>query len=228
MSAVHQYGLFKFRTNNPSRPATPSGSHRSRAHIFGLDVISRNLFGASRSSKDSFGSVGSHRRSKSAMTRANTLRTDLTGTSTTTSDSSMKFSSRSTSTAATSLSSFVADEDSFAGDRSTSKSRKLVKRNRSRSRSPGSALAYGSESESEYACPRRRRSRSMSQAEGSVDYSDHEDISMNLRDTRVVSQSEMDLIMRLQLARRNSKNQHVPTPMVPIDLPVEETIYEGK
>lgn len=68
----------------------------------------------------------------------------------------------------------------------------------------------------------------MSQAEESLDYSDHEDVSMTFRDTRAVSQSEMDLSMRLELARRNSKNQHGRAlPSTPLDMPVEETIYEG-
>ncbi|KAH8118741.1 RhoGEF domain-containing protein [Phellopilus nigrolimitatus] len=233
VQTIHQYGLFKFSTNNPSRPATPSGGNRSRAHIFGLDAISRNLFGAlpgSSRGKDVFGSgsIGSHRRSKSAISRASTIRTDTTGT-TTTADSSTKFSSRSNSTAATSMSSFVADEESFAGR--VSKPRKLVKR--SRSRSPGVSLA-GEDSEGESSetpsLRRRARSLSVSRNDESVEYSDHEEAELSVLDVRKghrVSQSEMDLTRRLELARQNSHNHRTQAAMQnTMELPVDETIYE--
>ncbi|KAI5117382.1 hypothetical protein M0805_009072 [Coniferiporia weirii] len=232
---IHQYGLFKFRTNNPSRPATPSGGNRSRAHIFGLDVLSRNLFGAlpgSSRSKDPFsnGSIGSHRRSKSAISRASTVRTDTTSTSTNI-DSSAKFSSRSNSTAATSTSSFVVDDDSL-GKRS-SKPQRLAKQNRSRS--PGVMLGEDDEYESKPerfdSSLSRRRARSVSAPRREeMEYSDHDEADMStldMRNNRRVTQSEMDLTMRLELARRNSRNQRDQTIVQnSMDAPIEETIYE--
>ncbi|THH05620.1 hypothetical protein EW145_g4663 [Phellinidium pouzarii] len=220
---IHQYGLFKFRTNNPSRPATPSGGNRSRAHIFSLDVLlSRNLFGAlpgTSKNKDPFssGSIGSHRRSKSAISRASTIRTDTTDTSTI-DESSTKFSSRSNSTAATSMSSFVADGESL-GKRS-SKSRKLVKRDRSRS--PGETLG----GRDEYESGQKKVQRFFISQKGN-DVEEAELSALDMRNGRRVTQSEMDLTKRLELARRNSRNQHEQTVVQnTMDMPIEETIYE--
>ncbi|KAF8138470.1 hypothetical protein EV363DRAFT_1393920 [Boletus edulis] len=119
VQTIHQYGLFKFRTGNDSRPATPTASAKSRAHIFSLDAISRNLFntrpGSSRG--ELFGtSIGSHRRTKSSVSRSSTH----TQTTTTADGSLAKFSYRSgsTNTAATSL--ISGDEDSSANKSSTS------------------------------------------------------------------------------------------------------------
>ena len=101
MGTVHQYGLFKFKTDAVSRPTTPTAS-RSRAAIFGLDVISRNLFGARPGSSmgDFFGgSMSSHRRSRTTDSRNSTL----TGTASTGGSSFSRFSRTSTTTAATSV-----------------------------------------------------------------------------------------------------------------------------
>ncbi|EJD01616.1 uncharacterized protein FOMMEDRAFT_126677 [Fomitiporia mediterranea MF3/22] len=231
IQTIHQYGLFKFKTDNPSRPATPSGGNRSRAHIFGLDVISRNLFGTSRSKDSSNDSMSRHRRSKSALSRSSTLGTDSTGT-VATADSSTRFSHRTTSTLATSVSSFAVDDSSL--NKRNSRSRKLVKRNRSRS--PATTLAdddeYLSENEPGNESLTRRRARSMSEmrSNASIEYSDHEDADTTMLDFRErgrVTESEMDLSMRLELARRNSRNQHgrIITHDL-MDIPVEEVIYE--
>lgn len=49
-----------------------------------------------------------------------------------------------------------------------------------------------------------------------------------LRRQEGVDESELDLAMRLELARKNSENQHIHRKPVPVvDEPVEETIYEG-
>lgn len=234
---VHQYGLFKFRTNNPSRPATPSGQTRSRANIFGLDVLSRNLFGAlpgSTRGKEAFtsGTMSGHRRTKSAVSRSSTVRTDSTATTTTMGASSGNFS-RSNSTAATSMTS-IYEEGSVS--KRGSKSRKLSKRNRSQS--PGASLvdeddASEGEIGNESFSRRRARSLSVSRPPGSnIEYSDHEEEDLSLIDLQNrerVSESEMDLSMRLELARRNSQNQQEQTGSRKIiDMPVEETIYEGR
>ncbi|KAK7696173.1 hypothetical protein QCA50_000824 [Cerrena zonata] len=46
VQTIHQFGLFKFKTGNISMPATPTASSRSRAALFSLDAVTRNLFGA--------------------------------------------------------------------------------------------------------------------------------------------------------------------------------------
>ncbi len=49
-----------------------------------------------------------------------------------------------------------------------------------------------------------------------------------MRAKREVNQSELDLSRRLELARRNSRNQHGLEPSSSVmEIPVEETIYEG-
>lgn len=231
LSLVHQFGLFKFRTGNISAPPTPTATTRSRAHIFSLDVISRNLFNSRPGSAkgDIFGgSINGSKRSKSSVGGSSTV----TQTTVTAADSLMQFSTRSNSTitVATTMST-VDDEAVFnVGGKSTSRSRsrtrKLLKR---KSKSPG-----GSGSDLEAASPMRARSRSnpgsrtASQDRG-FEYSDREDddktISQRARD---MDESDMDLSMRLELARKNSQSQHEQqaAPLV-LDGHVEETIYEG-
>lgn len=198
---VHQYGLFKFKTGNDSRPATPNPTSRSRAHTFSLDAISRNLFNAiPGSSKGDFfgGSLSSHRRSKSSASRSSVY------TQTTTSGSQR---SGSTTTAATSL----ADDDSFCVSKSSSLRRKLV----GRGRSPG-----------EGSSPLSRSAPSSRNSSREPPCSDGED---GDRAPIRHDQSDKDLSMRLELARRNSQNQHGKQVMTPsLDRPIEDTIYEGK
>lgn len=203
---------------------------RSRAHIFGLDAISRNLFNARPgSSKGDFfgGSIG-HRRSKTSSSRSSTI----TQTTTTADSSLTKFSSRSNSIATAATSVYTMDDESFAGSggktssRSRSRTRKLLKR----SKSPG-----GSGSEPEQASPVRMDSQSnpvsrSPSRERELEYSDMEDDDRTvLERMRDADESDMDLSMRLELARRNSQNQHGrQVAPVTLEKPVEETIYEGK
>ena len=227
---VHQFGLFKFRTGNNSAPGTPTATLRSRAHIFGLDAISRNLFnGRPGSAKIDFfsGSINGSRRSKSSVSKSST--TTMTGDG-----SLMKFSSRnSTTTAATSM--LSTDEDAFFGSggsggkssstrsRSRSVTRKLLKK---RSQSPG---AFNSDSEG--LSSRRHASRSnpgsrATSEERELEYSDMDDVN-SMPPSRAMDESDMDLSMRLELARRNSESQHGKLPSPPVEPNVEETIYEG-
>ncbi|KAH7931234.1 hypothetical protein BV22DRAFT_1115616 [Leucogyrophana mollusca] len=210
IQTIHQYGLFKFRAGNSSAPSTPTASTRSRAHIFSLDAISRNLFNAlPGSSKGDFfgGSINNHRRTKSSTSRSSMY----TQTTTTADGSLAKFSHRSNSTATAATSLASNDDDSFFANRSSSSRRKLVKRGRS----PGSGR---SSPES------RSNSVSRSPSKERMSYSEAEeepDVVLRL------DQSDRDLSMRLELARRNSQNQHgkqIPTPS--FERPVEETIYE--
>ncbi|KAI0797051.1 hypothetical protein C8Q75DRAFT_223510 [Abortiporus biennis] len=119
---IHQYGVFKFKTGNMSRPSTPS-SLRSKAAIFGLDVISRNLFGALPGASkhthvsDVFGSGGGigntsmgsvnphHRRAKTTSTVSrNSVYTHSTGTTSNSNTTDLTRSTMSTMTNATSIS----------------------------------------------------------------------------------------------------------------------------
>ncbi|KAI0065897.1 hypothetical protein BV25DRAFT_1821601 [Artomyces pyxidatus] len=214
---IHQYGLFKFRTGKNSVPSTPTATTRSRAAIFGLDAISRNLFNAlpGSSKGDIFGSsINSARRSKSSVTRSSIY------TQSTSDGSMMRFSHRSgsTMTGATSMSSM--EDGSFSGSRSSSRSRKLLKR---RSKSPGS--------EPDSASPKRGHSRSRTVSrEPSPAPMDADDVDGPIPPPTVsMDQSEWDLTLRLELARRNSQNQHGKSAAPPVSSwqePVEETIYE--
>ena len=72
---------------------------------------------------------------------------------------------------------------------------------------------------------------SVSRNEESIDYSDVEDADMTMLDFQNrarMSESDMNLSMQLALARRNSRNQHDQVSAQPVDMPIEETIYEGE
>lgn len=218
---VHQFGLFEFKTGKISLPSTPT--HRSKASIFGLDAISRNLFNNRPGSSmgDFFsGSINGHRRTRSATSRSSTY------TQTTTTTDSMKSSHRSnsTATAATTMSTMDGDSSSFFGSRS-SKGKKLK-----RSKSPVDPM-YDSESGSLSRSLSRSRSQSRSSSRGpDSDYSDVEDDSNTvLAKAREIGSSDYNLAVQLELARQNSMNQHGKrvAPMQ-LDAPVEATIYEGK
>ncbi|KAF8338748.1 uncharacterized protein EI90DRAFT_3038954 [Cantharellus anzutake] len=189
---IHQYGLFRFRTERISRPTTPTPSTRGRATIFNLDAISRNLFNSRSTSLSSKGPSGddfaqdgsssgsSHKRSRSFASRASQLMSQTTGTTTT---DSFKFSQRSVSTTATSL---VEDESlSFSRSRSTSP-RKLYKSGRSPSQASSPSKS-------------RESSRERSSVERELAVADT---------TMPCDESEVDLSMRLELARQNSLSQH--------------------
>lgn len=203
--AVQQYGLFKFRTGNDSRPATPTAAAKSRAHIFSLDAISRNLFNTrpGSSKTDLFGtSVGGHRRTKSSASRSSTY----TQTTTTADGSLAKFSYRSgsTNTAATSL---ISGDD----DKSSTSRKMLFKRGRS----PGSGRSS----------PQPLSSISRSSSYEQFDDGYDED---KTDEHVILDRSDPDLTMRLELARRNSQSQHGKyIPPATMEKTVESTIYEG-
>ncbi|KAK0206394.1 hypothetical protein DFS33DRAFT_586286 [Desarmillaria ectypa] len=203
---IHQYGLFEFRSGRNSRPSTPTA--RSKASIFGLDAISRNLFNSRpASSVGDFlvGSINSHRRSKSTTSRSSTY----THTTATGDDSIGRFSQRSTTTLATSV-----DEDSF-------RSRSSPKRSIKRGMSPASSFERGSSRSLS-----RASSRSTSR-EADSDYSDLEDEDPSLMDNiRHLDASERNLVLQLRLARKNSKSQNERQSAVPLVTPSEEAIYE--
>ncbi|KAI0921011.1 hypothetical protein AcW2_006119 [Taiwanofungus camphoratus] len=227
---IHQYGLFRFRTGLNSVPTTPTASTRSRAAIFGLDSISRNLFNTRPGSAmgDLFGgSTNGHKRSKTYASQSSRY----TQTTTTGDSSFSRFSrSNSTTTVATTMS-LMEDESMTAStssrrSRSLSRAKKLIKK----AKPPTSG---GSESEPE-SSPKRRGSRSVPSmspprsALGVGEFSDGEDSDGTaLQRTDGMGESERDLAMRLELARRNSKNQHeLPHNPIPSDHPLEDTIYE--
>jgi len=213
---VHQMGLFEFRTGANSRPSTPTA--RSKVSIFGLDALSRNLFNSRPASAmgDFFGgSINSNRRSRSTNSRSSTY--------TSTADSSlMRFSHRSNSTAATSED----DEVSFFSGRKTSTRKKLSKR--PISPSPEKATTSNLDSS---ASMTRKRSRSNSQStETEIEYSDMDDHDETLMEHfKDFDTSDQDLALQLDLARRNSKSHAVDRQRrVPLDMPVEVAILEGK
>ncbi|KZV72156.1 hypothetical protein PENSPDRAFT_371983 [Peniophora sp. CONT] len=219
IQTIHQYGLFKFRTGKNSAPSTPTAASRSRAAIFGLDTISRNLFGAlpgTSSKNDLFGgSINGSRRSKST-TRSSTY--------TQSSDSSLtRFTHRSNSSSMTSV-----EDESFSSNKSSAYS-KLLK---TRSKSPAPS---GSESEGLSRSRRthsRSRSRTQSQSREPSPAPTEDGEEGTLQPHGVVSDgSDWDLTQRLALARRNSQNQHDNHPKQTSassswNEPVEETIYE--
>lgn len=197
---VHQFGLFKFRTGHNSAPSTPTASTRSRAAIFGLDAISRNLFpGMMGKGGDVFGAVlNNHnpKRSRSAASRTSTQ-------TVTTMDSAVKFSTRSSSTAATSV---MVDED-------------LPRV------SPSRKLQRGRKSPSEKSSPSRSGTRSQSRSRERREDSGHNFL---VRSGHQADESDWALNTQLELARRNSRNQQgKELPLRPTNPPVEDTIYEG-
>ncbi|KAH8094910.1 hypothetical protein BXZ70DRAFT_1066217 [Cristinia sonorae] len=235
---IHQFGLFKFRTGNNSMPSTPTAS-RARVAKFGLDAISRNLFNALPGSAmgDIFGgSINGHRRSKTTASRTSTYTQ-----STSTADSSLSRSTRSRSistiTSATTMSLMEDDNpssthsgsgNSKTRSRSLSKAKKLIKRGKS----PG-----GSGSEQDVS-PKRAPSRlSPFALRGSGSRSPSvergsewdEEATLDARPTRTMDESERDLAARLDLARRNSRNQNeTKYTRTPIEPPAEATIYEDE
>ena len=220
---VHQFGLFKFRTGQNSRPSTPTASTRSRTAIFGLDALSRNLFnGRPGSAMGDFfgGSVNVHKRSKSTISSGSSMYTQTTGTG----DSLTRFSHRSNSTATAATTISTMDEGSVNASK-ISKPRKLLKRGKSPGRSDGE-IDRTSPSRPSSRSGRSTGSGSRSQSvEREIDYSDDED--SNDTFMRKVDPSELDLRMRLELARRNSSQHGKKLPPLTFEKPVEETIYEG-
>lgn len=189
---------------------------RSRAAIFGLDVIGRNLFGQGINIKgDLFGSVSSSRRTKSSRSSVYT-------------DGSMARFSRSNST--TTVATTVSDgESSLSRSRSTkpgsSKQQKLIKRKSPAPIHPEDELPIRSRTQSE---PSRARSvdRELTDDDGQflgkIPAPDFDR-------SGVSDDSEWALTENLELARRNSRTQNQPILRQRsfLEEPIEETIYEG-
>jgi protein ECT2 len=196
-------------------PSTPTTSSRSKAAIFGLEAISRNLFNPKLGSSkvDIFGgSVNSHRRTKSAGSRSSMY----TQTTSTRDGSLAVFSHRSNSTATVATTLSVSDDEFFA-----SKSPQGTKRSKGRKSISEAGVS-----------PTRRLSKAISRSKSAnntdVEKSDSEDESTAMV-THYMDDSERDLARRLDLARRNSESQHnKPVPPLPVEASVEDTIYEGR
>lgn len=213
---VHQYGLFKFSTGNNSRPSTPTATMRSRAAIFGLDVIGRNLFGQGINIRsDLFSSVSS--------------RTKSSRSSVYTDGSLARFSrSNSTATAATTISE---GESSLSRSRSTkpgSTKQKLIKRKSPAPINPGDELPPPSHSRTR-AEPSRARSVDPDPTDDDEEYL-CKIPAPDFDKSGISEDSEWDLTQNLELARRNSKSQGQPITRQRsfLEEPIEETIYEGR
>ncbi|KAG5653030.1 hypothetical protein H0H81_002652 [Sphagnurus paluster] len=216
VDTIHQFGFFEFRTGRNSRPTTPTA--RSRVAIFGLDALSRNLFNTRPGSAmgDFFGgSINGHKRTKSTTSRSSMY----TQTTSTGDGSLAKFSQRSNSTAATSI---MDDDASFLGSRSSRSKIPSSKRGKSASGS----ISDSDKSPSKYLVGSFSRSRSTSR-ERVMDDSDLEADDTFFAKSKDLDASERDLALQLELARRNSQNQQgKDMPSLPLQEPVEATIYE--
>ncbi|KXN89579.1 Rho guanine nucleotide exchange factor gef2 [Leucoagaricus sp. SymC.cos] len=217
IQTIHQFGLFEFRTGKNSLPSTPTS--RSRVARFGLDALSRNLFNSRPGSAMDFfsGSINGHRRAKSTISRSSMY----TQTTNTTGDGSLaKFSSRSNSTAATTVFSMDEDASFFLSKSSKGNTKKLF----NRARSPA---ASASESERDSSRPvSRAGSLTVPSVEKGPEYSDYEDEDGTIQEKiNDIDSSDYNLAKQLELARQNSLNQHAK-PGLTLDVPVEETIYE--
>lgn len=193
--------------------------------MFGLEAISRNLFSASSSIRggDVFGMgtlSSSRRRTQSGISRSSTV-TTTTATNRTDTGNSLRFSQRSNSTTATSFaSSSMLEEEDHLSKRPTSSlsvPRKLVKRGRSpggdsgpESNSEAELERSGSGSSAGYGSRRGRKSGRIHRPI-SLDIDGNEEVVEDDLDDdwRVVvaDESEWDLSMRLELARKNSQSQ---------------------
>ncbi|KAF8826901.1 hypothetical protein HHX47_DHR5000592 [Lentinula edodes] len=211
---IHQFGLFHFKTDKNSRPSTPTA--RSKASIFGLDAISRNLFNSRPGSSmgDFFaGSVSSRKRTKSTASRSSTY----TQTTSTGESSITKFSSSRSNTMSTIAT--TVDDGSLASTRSRTKN--------DRGRSPGpSSDADDSFSRSlsrslSRSISRASKSRSVSRDRES-DYTDTDDDEQ----IQILDRSDNDIDAQLALARRNSKSQNDRQVPVRSSQPSTAPIYE--
>ena len=181
---------------------------RSRAAIFGLDTIGRNLFGQGINIKgDLFGSVSSSRRTKSSHSSAYT-------------DGSLARFSRSNSTAT--VATTVSDGNSLSRNKSTkqgSTKQKLIKRKSPAPINPADELpSLGTRARS----VERELTDDDDEYLGKLPAPDFDK-------SGVSDDSERALSHNLELARRNSKSQGQPIPRQKsfLEEPIEETIYEG-
>ncbi|TFK43736.1 hypothetical protein BDQ12DRAFT_752507 [Crucibulum laeve] len=219
VQTIHQYGLFEFKTGKNSLPSTPTA--RSRVAIFGLDAISRNLFNTRPGStvSDFFGgSINGRRRTKSITSRSSTY----TQTTTTGDGSLGKLSHRSNSTAATTMMTMDDDTSFFGSQSSRGKKRSF------RGKSPAASDAEG-----DYTSTSSSRAHSLSRSSSTsrdryYDQSDAEcDDTTIMEKPQEVDPSDLDLSLRLELARKNSMSQHEKqVEPLSLDIPVEDTIYE--
>ena len=190
---------------------------RSRAAIFGLDVIGRNLFGQGIHIKgDFFGSVSSSR-------------TKSTRSSVYTDGSLARFSrSNSTTTAATTVSNA---DSSLSRSRSTNPGsskpqQKLIKRKSPAPINPEDELPpLGRSRKRSEPSPVRPVGRELADDDeylGKIPAPDFDR-------SGVSDDSELALTQNLELARRNSKSQNQPIVRQRsfLEEPIEETIYEG-
>ncbi|KAJ3859197.1 hypothetical protein EV359DRAFT_51220 [Lentinula novae-zelandiae] len=211
---IHQFGLFHFKTDKNSRPSTPTA--RSKASIFGLDAISRNLFNSRPGSSmgDFFaGSVSSRKRTKSTASRSSTY----TQTTSTGESSITKFSSSRSNTMSTIAT--TVDNGSLASTRSRTKN--------DRGRSPG---PFSDADDSFSRSLSRSLSRSISRASKSRSVS--RDRESDFTDTdddeqiQILDRSDNDIDAQLALARRNSKSQNDRQVPVRSSQPSTAPIYE--
>lgn len=211
-------------------PSTPTAT-KSRAAIFGLDAISRNLLFHARSATavGDFinGSTSGHRRTRTTPSVSrSSIYTDTTG------DSFSRFSrTNSTTTAATS----VLDDQSAnmsassRRSRSLSRAKKLIKRAKSPRDGESGTDQDASPRRSNLALSPIVRVRTLSNASSDTPTDEDRDSNEYYELHRVVmDDSEHDLAMRLELARRNSQNQSEQqfSPLV-LEPPSEDTIYES-
>lgn len=191
---------------------------RSRAAIFGLDVIGRNLFGQGINIKgDLFGSVSSSRRTKSSRSSVYT-------------DGSLaRFSrSNSTTTGATTVSDGESSLSRSVNTKSSSsKQQKLVKRKSPAPINPEDELPPTSRPRAQ-STPSRARSVDRELTDDDEEYLGKLP-APDFDRSGVSDDSEWALTRNLELARRNSKSQHHPIPRQKsfLEEPIEETIYEG-
>ena len=204
-------------------PGTPTS--RSKASIFGLDAISRNIFHSRPASAmgDFFGgTITSHRRTKSSTSRSSVY----TATTNTTGDSLLKSARSSSSTAATTIT--HDDASSLLSSRSSKKSKRV----REGTASPGSDVGtvgnpLTSKSLSSLSNSLSRSSSKSNNLQYSSDYSDMED-EETVGTPVPQDSSDYNLSQRLELAYQNSQNQHSkPLPPIIKDVLVEDAIYEG-
>ena len=167
------------------------------------------------------GSMSGHKRHRSRSTTSRSSMYTQTTQTTTTLDS-MKSSHRSNSTvtAATTMSTMDEDSSSFA----TRSSKGKMSRTKSMEETEDSDRDYHKRGGS----TSRPQSRA-SARDTDLEYSDVEDDNQTLlAQSKDMGTSDHQLALQLELARQNSLIQHGSHLSMPIDIPVESTIYEGE
>ena len=162
------------------------------------------------------GSITSHRRTKSATSRSS-IYTANTG------DSLLK-SHRSNSTAATTIT--MDDSSSFLGSRSSKGGKSKRRQDQDNDSDVGSlGKRLTSQSLSELS---KSLSRSHSaERQWQSDYSDMDDDEATIGPAIKNDTSDYALAQQLELARQNMNQHGKPLPPINMDMPIEDTIYEG-